>query len=151
MLKSIVLKNFVHFKEKIVIVLNNSQKEQTEEQSPNSAENTTPIESKALNDSQEEQTEKQSTNAAKNETSIESNASNASQKEQREEQLPNSAENATSSKHMHSNGLNIFVGANFCGKSTVIELIRRCMTDDINVSITRSYDEKNSCICILSI
>lgn len=142
MLKSIVLKNFVHFKEKIVIVLNNSQKEQTEEQSPNSAENTTPIESKALNDSQEEQTEKQSTNAAKNETSIESNASNASQKEQREEQLPNSAENATSSKHMHSNGLNIFVGANFCGKSTVIELIRRCMTDDINVSITRSYDEK---------
>lgn len=142
MLKSIVLKNFVHFKEKIVIVLNNSQKEQTEEQSPNSAKNTTSIESKASNDSQEEQTEKQSTNAAKNETPLESNASNASQKEQREEQLPNSAENATSSKDMHSNGLNIFVGANFCGKSTVIELIRRCMTDEINVSVTKSYDDR---------
>lgn len=37
--------------------------------------------------------------------------------------------------------LNIFVGANFCGKSTVLELIRRCMTDEINVSVTRSWDE----------
>lgn len=41
------------------------------------------------------------------------------------------------------NALNIFVGANFCGKSTVLELIRRCMTDEINVSVTNSYD-KNS-------
>ncbi|XP_065932252.1 uncharacterized protein [Magallana gigas] len=38
------------------------------------------------------------------------------------------------------NTLNIFVGANFCGKSTVIELIRRCMTDEINVSVTNSFD-----------
>lgn len=36
--------------------------------------------------------------------------------------------------------LNIFVGANFCGKSTVLELIRRCMTDEINVSETTSFD-----------
>lgn len=195
MLKSIVLKNFVHFEEKVVIVLNNSQIEQTEEQSPNSAENTTPIESKASNGSQKEQTDhqltnaaknttpieskalnnsqkeqtqeqstnatkntthiernasnnsqkeqiqEQSTNAAKSETPVESNASNASQKEQTEEQLPNSAKNKTPTTHMHSNNLNIFVGANFCGKSTIIELIRRCMTDDINVSITRSYNE----------
>lgn len=194
MLKSIVLKNFVHFKDKIVIVLN-SQEGQTEEQSPNSAENTTPIESKAsngsqkeqtdhqltnaaknttpiisksLNDSQKEQTEEQSTNAAKyttpiernasnysqkeltkeqstnaakSETPVESNASNASQKEQTGEQFPNSAENETPTTHMHSNNLNIFVGANFCGKSTIIELVRRCMTDDINGSITGSYNE----------
>lgn len=39
------------------------------------------------------------------------------------------------------NTLNIFVGANFCGKSTVFELIRRCMTDEINASVTRPYDE----------
>lgn len=32
--------------------------------------------------------------------------------------------------------LHIFVGANFCGKSTIIELIRRCMTDEINLSKT---------------
>lgn len=34
------------------------------------------------------------------------------------------------------NSLNVFVGANFCGKSTIIELIRRCMTDEINLSKT---------------
>lgn len=34
------------------------------------------------------------------------------------------------------NSLHIFVGANFCGKSTIIELIRRCMTDEINFSKT---------------
>lgn len=39
------------------------------------------------------------------------------------------------------NGLNIFVGANFCGKSTVLELIRRCMTGEINVSVTKSFDK----------
>lgn len=39
------------------------------------------------------------------------------------------------------NGLNIFVGANFCGKSTVLELIRRCMTEEINVSVTNSFNE----------
>lgn len=39
--------------------------------------------------------------------------------------------------------LNIFVGANFCGKSTVLELIRRCMTDEINVSVTSSYNKKS--------
>lgn len=38
----------------------------------------------------------------------------------------------------HINFLNIFVGANFSGKSTVIELIRRCMTEEINASITSS-------------
>lgn len=37
--------------------------------------------------------------------------------------------------------LNIFVGANFCGKSTVIELIRRCMSEKINASETISCDE----------
>lgn len=36
------------------------------------------------------------------------------------------------------NFLNIFVGANFSGKSTVIELIRRCMTEEINASVTSS-------------
>lgn len=41
------------------------------------------------------------------------------------------------------NTLNIFVGANFCGKSTVIELIRRCMTDEINVSVTNSSDDSS--------
>lgn len=40
------------------------------------------------------------------------------------------------------NGLNIFVGANFCGKSAVLELIRRCMTEEINVSVTQSSDER---------
>ncbi|XP_061184586.1 uncharacterized protein LOC133192607 [Saccostrea echinata] len=34
-----------------------------------------------------------------------------------------------------------FVGANFCGKSTVLELIRRCMTNEINVTVTRSFNE----------
>lgn len=40
-----------------------------------------------------------------------------------------------------SKALNIFVGANHCGKSTVLELIRRCMTDEINVSVTNSFDD----------
>lgn len=34
------------------------------------------------------------------------------------------------------NSLHIFVGANCCGKSTILELIRRCMTDEINLSKT---------------
>lgn len=143
MLKSIVLKNFVHFKDKKVIILHNSQKEQSEEQSTNSAVNTTPVESKsnASNDSENEKTKEPSPNADKNTPLIESNTLNNSQTVQTKGQSANSGENATPTTVMHSNGLNIFVGANFCGKSTVIELIRRCMTDDINVSITGSYDE----------
>lgn len=39
------------------------------------------------------------------------------------------------------NYLNIFVGANFSGKSAVLELIRRCMTDDINASVSSSAVE----------
>lgn len=35
------------------------------------------------------------------------------------------------------NSLHIFVGPNFCGKSTILELIRRCMTDKINLSKTK--------------
>lgn len=82
MLKSIVLKNFVHFKDKIVITLHNSSKESN------------PSTSKKLkSDVQDEITD-------------------------------------------NSNALNIFVGANFCGKSTVLELIRRCMTKEINVTET---------------
>lgn len=40
-----------------------------------------------------------------------------------------------------NNFLNIFVGANFSGKSTVLELIRRCMTEEINASVTSSCDD----------
>lgn len=39
------------------------------------------------------------------------------------------------------NYLNIFVGANFSGKSAVLELIRRCMTEDINASVSSSAVE----------
>lgn len=39
------------------------------------------------------------------------------------------------------NFLNIFVEANFSGKSTVLELIRRCMTEDVNASKTSTCDE----------
>lgn len=38
--------------------------------------------------------------------------------------------------------LNIFVGVNFCGKSIVIELIRRCMIDEINVFVISLYNKK---------
>nr|XP_034323678.1 uncharacterized protein LOC105341935 [Crassostrea gigas]XP_034323679.1 uncharacterized protein LOC105341935 [Crassostrea gigas] len=115
--------------------LNSSQKEQPEE-STNSGANTTPLDSNALNNSLREKTEEQSTNTGANTTPIDRKAVINSQKEQTEEQSPNASEN-----NIHSNGLNIFVGANFCGKSTVCELIRRCMTDEINVSVTRSWDE----------
>lgn len=43
----------------------------------------------------------------------------------------------------YCNSLNIFVGANFCGKSTIIELIRRCMTHEINLLKTKSYDNES--------
>lgn len=42
-----------------------------------------------------------------------------------------------------NNFLNIFVGANFSGKSTVLELIRRCMTEEIYASVTSSYDDSD--------
>lgn len=74
---------------------------------------------------------------------------------QSKENLPKEAttSNASANKKQSScaqnivpndgNALNIFVGANFCGKSTVLELIRRCMTDEINVSVTNSFDKKS--------
>lgn len=83
MLKSMVLKNFVHFKDRTFIALNTSQMRQNDNQSTN----------------------------------------------------------VHSRENPDRNALNIFVGANFCGKSTVLELIRRCMSEDVNVSATRSYDE----------
>lgn len=52
---------------------------------------------------------------------------------------PNGNRNGTD----YCNSLNIFVGANFCGKSTIIELIRRCMTQDINLSKTKAYDNES--------
>lgn len=39
--------------------------------------------------------------------------------------------------------LSIFVGANHCGKSAVSELIRRCMTNEINVSVTNSFNDSS--------
>lgn len=79
-----VLKNFVHFKDRTIITLNTSQRGQNENQSTD----------------------------------------------------------VHSGDNRDRNGLNIFVGANFCGKSTSLELIRRCMSEDVNVSVTRLYDEK---------
>lgn len=84
MLKSMVFKNFVHFKDNTIINLYTSQKRQKENQSTN----------------------------------------------------------AHSGDILDCNALNIFVGANFCGKSTVLELIRRCMSEDVNASETRAYDEQ---------
>lgn len=52
---------------------------------------------------------------------------------------PNGNRNGTD----YCNSLNIFVGANFCGKSTIIELIRRCMTQEINLSKTKAYDNES--------
>lgn len=52
---------------------------------------------------------------------------------------PNGNRNGTG----YCNSLNIFVGANFCGKSTIIELIRRCMTQEINLSKTKAYDNES--------
>lgn len=190
MLKSVVLKNFVHFKDKTLIVLNSSQKEQTEKKLTRSSANSTPKESTALNNSQKSHiveqltntgahttpidrnalkgsqrahTEERPTNTSADSTSICSNDLNYSQKGQTEEQSTSTGANTTpinsnalnvsqkthtevqmqitNATHIEWRGLNIFVGANFCGKSTIIELIRRCMTDDINVSITSFYDE----------
>lgn len=38
------------------------------------------------------------------------------------------------------NDFNIFVGVNFCGKSIVLELIRRCMMDEINVFLIKLFN-----------
>lgn len=93
MLKSIVFKNLVHFKDKTVIVLHTSSKLKKEESSPSTSKI-------SKSNVQEEITD-------------------------------------------NSNAFNIFVGANFCGKSTALELIRRCMTKEINVTETTLFD-KNS-------
>lgn len=91
MLKSIVFKNVVHFKDKTVIALHTSSELQKEESSPSKIPK------------------------------------------------PNVQEEITD----NCNALNIFVGANFCGKSTVLELIRRCMTKEINVTETTLFDSKS--------
>lgn len=93
MLSSIVLKNFVHFKDKTVINLHTKSKVKKEESNP--------------------RTGKKSKSDVQGRTSDNGNA------------------------------LNIFVGANFCGKSTILELIRRCMTKGINVTETNLFDDKS--------
>lgn len=138
MLKSIVLKNFVHFKDKTVIILNNSLKDKTEEKSTSTTANSMPMESYALNDLQIVPPEVESTSTGANTTPMGSNALNKPQRAYTEDKLTNTGASTTP---MDRNGLNIFVGANFCGKSTVIELIRRCMTDEINVSVTRPWNK----------
>lgn len=72
MLKSIVFKNLVHFKDKTVIVLHTSSNVQKEESSPSTSK------------------------------------------------IPKS--NVQEEITDNSNALNIFVGANFCGKSTALDL-----------------------------
>lgn len=94
MLKSIVFKNFVHFKDKTVITLHTESKVQKEESNPSTSKHS------KTSDVQDEITD-------------------------------------------NCNALNIFVGANFCGKSTVLELIRRCMTKEINVTETTLFDSKS--------
>lgn len=89
MLRTITLKNFVHFKDKTVIQLTTSN--------------------------------------------IPANP-NRNRKKKTEK-----SQNGTN----YCNSLNIFVGANFCGKSTIIELIRRCMTHEINLLKTKSYDNES--------
>lgn len=98
MLRSIVLKNFVHFKDKTVLALHTSSEGPKEESSPSTSKQS----KKACADVQDKITD----------------TSNC-------------------------NDLNIFVGANFCGKSTVLELIRRCMTKEINVTETTLFDRKS--------
>lgn len=93
MLKSIVLKNFVLFKDKTVITLHGSSNLPKEELNPSTSK-------KSKSDVQDEITD-------------------------------------------NCNALNIFVGANFCGKSTVLELIRRCMTKEINVTETTLFDKQS--------
>lgn len=39
------------------------------------------------------------------------------------------------------NNFNIFVGVNFCGKSIVLELIRWCLIEEINVFVINFFDE----------
>lgn len=46
-----------------------------------------------------------------------------------------------SNETLDHNSVHIFVGANFCGKSTILELIRRCMTEEINMSVTNSFND----------
>lgn len=94
MLKSIVFKNFVHFKDKTVITLHTKSKVQKEESNPSTSKQS------KKSDVQDEITD-------------------------------------------NCNALNIFVGANFCGKSTVLELIRRYMTKEINVTETTLFHRES--------
>lgn len=202
MLQSIVLKNFVHFMDRTVIALNNSQRGQPEGQPINANEDKTPTDKesgqterltsstgadKTPTDSLERervQKEGQSSSIGAHKTHTDSKAIDTSQEKQAEGHLTNTCEDSTprdsvaldstGSKYLDikrgqkdepststgafetrmdsksldkkttttdSNALNFFVGANFCGKSTVLELIRRCMTDEINASVTRPYEE----------
>lgn len=51
------------------------------------------------------------------------------------------------------NGSHFFIGANSSGKTSALELIRRCMSSDINTSISSSYDEKKNAyaFCIFDV
>ncbi|CAG2244606.1 unnamed protein product [Mytilus edulis] len=42
------------------------------------------------------------------------------------------------------NGSHFFIGANSSGKTSALEIIRRCMSSDINTSISSSYDENKN-------
>lgn len=49
----------------------------------------------------------------------------------------------------NKNGTSLFVGASSTGKTAALELIRRCMDDKLNSSLTTRYNQNKKSIRIL--
>ena len=128
MLKRIVFKNLVHFKDKTVIDFQNYPKKQKQKAPVNTSEKE--VDKNTCDEGKAVISEAVGDRAVDRKTAV---LETGSDKGTAEVELATTPKALTKDiNESKESNLNIFVGANFCGKSAVFELLRRCMKDDIN-------------------
>ena len=136
MLKKIVFKNLVHFKDKTIIDFENYPKKQKrkapeEKVDPSTGDDRKAVTSEVVGEDGRD-VDQQTTSLETVSDNVKAGVESPAAPEAFSEDI----------NELNESNLNVFVGANFCGKSTVLELIRRCLSDSINLSVTNSFDSQ---------
>lgn len=136
MLKKIVFKNLVHFKDKTIIDFENYPKKQKrkapeEKVDPSTGDDRKAVTSEVVGEDGRD-VDQQTTSLETVSDNVKAGVESPAAPEAFSEDI----------NELNESNLNVFVGANFCGKSTVLELIRRCLSDNINLSVTNSFDSQ---------
>ena len=155
MLKKIVFKNLVHFKDKTFIDFENYPKKQKRKAKDKTIIGSENIAKKQKRKAPEEKVDPSTGDDRKAVTSevVGEDGRDVDQQTTSLETVSDNVKAGVESpaapeafsediNELNESNLNVFVGANFCGKSTVLELIRRCLSDNINLSVTNSFDSQ---------